>query len=1821
MGFSRRQHLERNILALRIAFKLEKEKRKADEAERFLLKQYSGFGGLKFVLNPSDHPADIKQWTESDRPLFEMTRELHQVLKDNLADIKQYKRYVDSMRSSVLTAFYTPPEIIGVLGEVFKEKDISIRNFLEPSAGVGAFIDSMALDESVQVTAYEKDLLTGKILHTLYPEGNIRIAGFEELPEKDQNSYDLVASNIPFGTNSVFDLSYSRGKDPARAQAAQSIHNYFFLKGTDSIRDGGILAFITSRGVLDSPANQVIREALMKENNLISMVRLPNNLFTDYAGTDVGSDLIVLQKNRGKDGLSEIEEDFCTTFETKNNTHTNALAINLRIVFDEIIESTDQYGKPRTLLLHSGGTSGIAADVKKILSEDFRDHFDLKLYHHVSPIQQDIEKETSQVVQSSSDQPDYKVTDREGPKPAPRDSTKLSPRHHIGDGNVITKKSALVKESTSIEVQLSLFDLFENFSGPTTSRVSTSAKAVKVTKPGKQQNQIKQKGKKPTLDLFNIGSDPVTIRPDYKDYQSGTDKKEVVGDLFFEVNNNDEESLPGTVTVARPSLYNGAIMPFYRDDCLVSDNGLIGYLRNVDHHKERAMFHPLGLSLSQKERAEAYIGVRDTYLKLYQKEAENHVEYKVEREKLNTKYDAFVRQFGYLNGAENIKLLKTDKAGGEIPYLERVVGGVVHKADIFRGPVAFSTTELATDNPEEALAASLNKFGGVNLPYISEVSNMPADTLKEALQGRIFYNPIEKEYEISESWIAGNVIQKANEVRAYLESNADDQEAKVSLQALEEARPRPIEFEELDFNLGERWIPAGIYARFASSLFKTDVGIHYVENTDDFSITCTNKNVHITDKYAVKSDSRTFDGISLLKHALVNTTPDITKKVTIGDKEVKVRDMEAIQMANAKIDEIRNAFTDWLYGQNDEFKKRLTNQYNDTFNCFVRPNYDGSHQDFPGLDRKALGINDLYSSQKDAVWMIKLNNGAICDHEVGAGKTLIMCTAAQEMKRLGMVHKPMIIGLKANVHEIAETYRRAYPHAKILYPGKEDFTPQKRHRIFGDIRNNDWDCVILTHDQFGMIPQSHELQQEILQKELDSVQDSLEVLKAQGNEISRGMMKGVVIRKQNLEVKLKTLQYDIENRKDDVLDFKMMGIDHILVDESHRFKNLMFNTRHERVAGLGNMAGSQKAMNLLFAIRTIQERTGQDMGATFLSGTTISNSLTELYLLFKYLRPRALEKQGITCFDAWAAIFARKTTDYEFSVANTIVQKERFRYFIKVPELAQFYSEITDYRTAKHIGIDRPEKNEILYHIPPTPEQEVFIKKLMEFAKTGNAELLGRPPLSESEEKAKMLIATDYARKMSLDMRLISVKYDDHPDNKASHCAANIAKYYRKFNAQKGTQFVFSDLGTYKPGEWNIYTEIKRKLVEDHGIPANEIRFIQEAKNEKQRKELIKAVNEGKVRVLFGSTDMLGTGVNAQKRAVAVHHLDTPWRPSDLVQRDGRAIRTGNEIAKFFADNKVDVIIYAVEKSLDSYKFNTLYNKQVFIEQLKGNNLGKRTIDEGSMDEKTGMNYSEYVAILSGNTDLLEKAKLEKRIAGLESERQAFNRSKFSAKYKFEDISAELRSVESRMERMSLDWKNLQERIQKRPDGTIINQVELIGIPPSADVKQIGFKLNQIAENIRTGGQYEEIGSLYGFSLLVKTEVSEKEGVDIKVNRFMVQGEGGIKYTYNNGVIASDAKLATMNFLNALEKLPGYIQQDQKKIAELQKDLPVLQDLVDGVWAKEQQLRDLKIELAAIDRKILLSIGPESGDQLTGENQQVEISDHADVEKGRSVKF
>ena len=2028
MAYNKKAVLEGNTEAIRVILRLEKERREATEAEKVLLRGYQGFGGLKCVLNRCDNPDDLRYWSASEQNLFAPTQRLKQMIYRDAVDANTAKRYWESIKASVLTSFYTDTRIVSAIAEALSAADVQVRRCLDPSAGMGAFTETFAKSAGM-VDAMEKDLLTARITQALHPYGKdnifVRQEPFEaigELEEKDK--YDLITSNIPFGDFMVYDRSYSKGENILKRESTRTIHNYFFVKGLDTIKEGGLLAFITSQGVLDSPKNEAIRRYLLQNSRLISAIRLPSGMFSENAGTDVGSDLIVLQKQSGKEIGEGIEQQFVQTASVPKGdgfsiafNHNSLFEgewkdISHRTIATERTMGTDPYGKPAWEYTFDGSIEDMADSLCTQLSLEVEQRFDRKLYETgipmteeewqvhvdkmVQKVQGGLKTEQPPLLQESKDK-EEKKEDKEDEKEEENaynlmpDSTKkqlpklyatekqligdrtayaryffpmgaytaymleYDPKERIGFGAVTmgygwelgymslkemeevkihglgierdlyfkpTKLHEIAELEEIVRGQYTKEPIIEEIKDESRQEVQKPVQednqpqamveqveeVLKVeeaapvlhtepeTEPAPEgvpvitlQRQYEQESREIRTDVEaprEMNGQTVFFDEDHHPIMDSTIETEATEQLLFapeeyslwtqdvaRVNNEIKEaaqqkkvsdnqplsasrqpkparSTPSSsrrskktasAPVREPSLFDfmeeaeprkpqpiaevkkefdASPRPFLsspdshlRDGSIVVQNGQVGFLSDLKRHPT---FNPMDLPFAQLSRLKAYIEIRESYHRLYDYEANNQAEDKEEREKLNRLYDGYVGRWGYFNQKTNTDVIKMDATGVEMLFLERSENGKYIKADIFDHPTAFSTSELSiASDPMEALGASLNKYGTVELDYMSSLlPDMEESDMLSALEGRIFYNPEEDSYEVADKFISGNVIEKAERIESWLLDHPEHEEAKQSLTALRAATPTPIPFADLDFNLGERWIPAKVYGKFASEFFETDIRVSYHSNMDEYAIGCDQKNGNIWHKYAVQGEFRRYDGLNLLKHALHNTIPDINKSKTILDAEgnektIKVRDGHAIQMANAKIEEIRQGFVDWLGRTPDTFKEQLSDRYNRLFNCFVRPNFDGTHQSFPDLDLKRLGIQDLYKSQKDAVWMLKTNGGGICDHEVGAGKTLIMCTAAYEMKRLGLANKPMIIGLKANVFDIADTFRKAYPNAKILYPGKNDFSKQNRQRIFNDIKNNDWDCIILTHEQFGMIPQALEIQEAILQKEKDSVEENLEVLRMQGADISRAMLKGLEKRKQTLEAKLQDIQDSIAERKDDAVDFKMMGIDHLFVDESHQFKNLMFNTRHDRVSGLGNPDGSQRALNMLFAIRTIQERSGKDLGATFLSGTTISNSLTELYLLFKYLRPQALEKQGINSFDAWAAVFAKKSTDYEFSITNEIIQKERFRTFIKVPELASFYAEICDFRTAKDIGIDRPEKNEILHNIPPTPEQEEFIGKLMEFAKNGDATLLGRAPLSESEEKAKMLIATDYARKMSLDLRMIDENgYSDHIDNKASHCAKLLNDYYQKYDAQKGTQFVFSDLGTYKPGgDFNIYSEVKRKLVEDYHIPSYEIRFIQECKNEKAKKAMVEAMNRGDIRIIFGSTSMLGTGVNAQQRAVAVHQLDTPWRPSDLEQRNGRAIRKGNMVAKEFADNKVDVIIYAVERSLDSYKFNLLHNKQLFINQLKTNTLGSRTIDEGSMDEDSGMNFSEYVAVLSGNTDLLEKAKLDKKIATLESERKNFLRERDAATGKLAEIDSSVSFHSDKIKEAKADLACFEKRVERDKEGNPINKLVIKGVEDSTDIKVIAARLHEIEEKARTKSEYNKIGEVYGFSIMVKTESSSKDLFDCSINRFFVKGQESIYYTYNNGKLAADPKLACENFVNALERIPKVIESHEKEMAKVVTNKDVYTNIANSSWKKEDELRSLKGEAAELDRKIALTLNePNEENEKSNENDQPE---------------
>ena len=1425
-----------NIEAIRLALHLGVVGRAAQTPEeREVLRKYAGFGGLKCILNDANELGDAAKWSKSDIELFMPTVELRRLIHDYTKDDKEFARYMDSLKASVLTAFYTPTPVVDALSDALKYSGVEVKSFLEPSAGQGAFIDSFLRNDrypGAEVLAYEKDLLTGKILSALHPSILTRIEGFEKIERDFDGYFDVAASNIPFGDFAVADPAYAVSKEIAYRQATKTIHNYFFLKALDQVREGGLVAFIASQGVMNA-ASPFVRMELVKRADLVAALRLPNNTFSDNAGTDAGSDLIILQKHTGKKALSADEEFFIQSVVdrgTKVPGNKFFQAFPQNVICTDAKVGTDQYGKPAIIYKHDGGVDGIANDLRTALDDSLHLRLNLELYNSngIKPPTPDPVKPTP------TPKPEVKPTPEVKPEPPKQKplADKIEQRNEpllkqyqemkkkhpdaillfrVGDFYEIFGEDAvqasdilgitLTRRQSGIDSRIELagfphhaLDMYlpklvragkrvaicEQLEDPKLTKAPRQ-KAVETVTPNQPPKAEPKPVESPKSEAAHIEPPKVEPKhepvkeietggsPDYSDnpdprlfaynlfgelepiqkknnrrqqmqkpeekpkpanpsteakpvkatgFRKLTDKElEFYGSLnwddnppingFYEammsiahaqiaererlaaeqkasqeaaqaagiapgetyIEKTEGDFIPGgrvrqpkvTAIPIEPKMLERDMSPrpfsediqfFHKNGSMVAQDGMVGVLSDV--RKTGATFNPLEMKPEQEKRAMLYITISETYQQLYNYEAETHEPSEHLREHLNQYYDEFVERYGNLNDKRNVRFIMGDANGRDALGLERSENGMIVKADIFDHPVSFSVDEVTSvDTPMEALTASLNKYGMVNLEYMSSLVDMDEDTIIRNLEGHIYYNPLVENYEIKDRFIAGNVVAKAEAVKAWIDREEERIKdfpgydgvepfiamSRDSLKALEEARPRRIEFDELDFNFGERWIPAGIYSAYMSDLYETDVRIAYSSSMDEYSAEASRKNMKIWEEFCVRGYYRTYDGMSLLRHALHNTVPDIKKSIGKDDDghDIKVPDSEAIQLANTKIDEIRNGFSEWLEAQSPEFKERLVELYNDKFNCFVRPQYDGSHQTFPDLNMRMLGdrygISSIYQSQKDCVWMLLQNGGGICDHQVGTGKTLIMCMAAHEMKRLGLAHKPMIIGMKANVAEIAMTYQTAYPNARILYADEKSFKADNRVNFFNRIKNNDYDCIIMSHDQFGKIPQSPEMQQQILQAELDTVEENLEVVKQQGHDVSRGMLKGLIKRKENLTAKIATIQYQMEQNKDSVVDFKQMGIDHIYVDESQNFKNLMFNTRHDRVAGLGNSEGSQRALNLLYAIRTIQERTGKDLGATFLSGTTISNSLTELYLLFKYLRPNELERQEISCFD------------------------------------------------------------------------------------------------------------------------------------------------------------------------------------------------------------------------------------------------------------------------------------------------------------------------------------------------------------------------------------------------------------------------------------------------------------------------------------------------------------------------------------------------------------------------------------------------------------
>lgn len=1099
-------------------------------------------------------------------------------------------------------------------------------------------------------------------------------------------------------------------------------------------------------------------------------------------------------------------------------------------------------------------------------------------------------------------------------------------------------------------------------------------------------------------------------------------------------------------------------------------------------------------------------------------------------------------------------------------------------------------------SPLESMFSSLDIFGNINQEYMENITNLPWDEIRTTLKDELFYNPITKKYEERDRALTGNVRRKIQDVTELINQGLPhdiENEASHTLDALKNSCPVTLPFNDINVPIGSRWVPLKYYKKFVNDNNTGRFGVSklvYSPVNDDL----------IADVYVSHNDwyMPGYMSSEVLSWALKRRVPQFTEEVydparrefkwkygyslpskRTPDEAKRMRAWEAVNV-------IEQDWIKWLNRKDNQIiRDSIEEIYNDLFNCEIRPKYDGSFQTFPDLDLEKLGIHDLYPSQKDAIWMIKQNNGGVCWHQVGSGKTLVMCVAAYELKRIGICKKPVIICMKANVGQIADTFRKAYPNARILYPSSKEWSKANRPAAILRLCEEDWDCIILTHEQFCQLPTAICSEVDLLSQEIKSIENT--ILQCKTEHISgtslKSSIKSIKSLEKILDNKNQNLKKLLDQRFANGLDFSDTKIDHIFVDEYHCFKNLTFGTKNSGTSGVGSPEGSKKAWFLYTAIRDIQRRKQSDLCATFASGTIITNSLTELYVLFKYLRPRALEKQNIFSFDAWATIFCEKKFDFELDIVGQLKSKERFASFLNLPELSQFLSQITDYRTTRMCGIEVPNKIEHFDSAPPTDNQKDFFDNLLNFLDTKNwHDLQIKKDKPENVSHSIMLLATNLARQASLDPRCLDncQTYKDEPGNKVRRCAENIARIYHDHEDNLGTQFVFTDLSTLDASKWNIQQELEDILVREYHIPASQVQQINEATTDSKRVDLFNRMNNGEVRVLIGSTTRLGTGVNAQKRAVAVHHLDIPWRPSDVEQRNGRAIRNGNDVG-IWGNNEVEVYFYATERSLDAYKFNLLKNKQMFIEQLNKGTIGVRRIDDDLYgDDNKAVSYAEFLAILSGNKDLLVKARLDAEILLMEKNRAQFYKERNSALSLIQKNNADIA--------LKSQWLSAAKRDLAFAHNISPDTLPIFSFADTecSDMHSVGKFVFKLIDSF-TETEFTHIGKYGCFEICARRISTSKNTTGLL--QVCLVGESGQLYIYpeNNGQpLRNSFDTAARFAYDTFTNLSLLIESEESYIQKANIEIERLSLMSKSEWSGTHKLQNLYEELSAVVKRI-----------------------------------
>lgn len=1170
------------------------------------------------------------------------------------------------------------------------------------------------------------------------------------------------------------------------------------------------------------------------------------------------------------------------------------------------------------------------------------------------------------------------------------------------------------------------------------------------------------------------------------------------------------------------------------------------------YYRENSVMNRMELPAMTAERVKGMVKIRDVTNELIRCQMEEGSDEQITKlqEKLNEEYDTFTAKYGLISSNANKRAFSQDSSYCLLTSLEFLddKGELKRKADIFsKRTIRRAETVTSVDTASEALAVSIGERAGVDLSYMSQLSGKTEEELTEELAGVIFKNPIGEKWEPSDEYLSGNVREKLQTAKQFAE---DHPEYQVNVQYLEQVQPKDLDASEIEARLGATWISEDYITRFMAETFHTPryyigskVKVQYAEVTGQWNVMGKNVdsygNALVTSTYGTQRAN----AYRLLEDALNLRDTKIYDTVQDADGEHRELNRKETMLAQQKQELIKEKFKEWIF-KDLHRREDLCKIYNERFNSIRPREYDGSHIQFVGMNPEIT----LMPHQKNAVAHVLYGNNTLLAHCVGAGKTFQMIAAGMESKRLGLSQKNLYVVPNHLTEQWGSDFLRLYPGANILVATKKDFEPANRKRFCSRIATGDYDAVIIGHTQFEKIPLSKERQIAMLEDQIADITFSIEEAAHQAGQ--NYTIKQLEKTKKSLQTRMKKL--NDQTRKDDVVTFEQLGVDRLFVDESHSFKNLFLYTKMRNVAGI-SQTDAQKSSDMFMKCRYMDELTG-GRGITFATGTPVSNSMTELYTIMRYLQYDTLMRMGMGHFDSWAATFGETVTAIELSPEGTGYRaKTRFARFFNLPELISIFKEAADIQTSDMLNLPVPEAEFINEVLKPSEEQQDMVAAFSERAESVRAGMVN--PTEDN-----MLKITNDGRKCALDQRLLNELLPDAEKSKVNTCVENAFQVWDEGKADRTTQLIFCDLSTPKgDGTFNVYDDVRNKLAA-RGIPKEEIAFIHEYNTEAKKAELFAKVRAGQVRILMGSTPKLGAGTNVQDRLIALHHLDCPWKPSDLEQQEGRILRQGNQ------NDKVKIFRYVTENTFDAYMWQILENKQKFISQIMTSKSPVRACED--VDD-TALSYAEIKALATGNPYIKEKMDLDVQVSKL----KLLKANHTSQIYRLESDIAK---------NFPVQISALKERIAgMQVDSQVVKSVDLqdndtfamtVGNVLYEDKKEAGEALIAACAGLKTVSTGGKVGEYHGFTLSASYNMFS--------NAFELTVKGKCSYKLE---IGKDPVGNMQRIHNTLSSIDRKLTESEQKLETVQQQLATAQEEVKKPFPKEAELNEKMERLSELN--------------------------------------